>query len=115
MRRSVRGPGIPLDAGSCGLAWQPLTATPGLAWQPPAADTSYDIEIPQDVHTLSEEQIIERYGDELAQTLHVIDMQTHKCVTLVEDVVPWSINIDTMDDDAFPHRRSGARCYSCSS
>jgi hypothetical protein len=91
-----------------GLAWQPITAMrPGLAWQPPAADTSYDIEIPQDVHTLSEEQIIERYGDELAQTLHVIDMQTHKCVTLVEDVVPWSINIDTMDDDAFPHSEVG--------
>ena len=39
---------------------------------------------------LSEQQIIERYGDELAQTVHVIDMETHKCVTLVEDVVPWS-------------------------
>ena len=56
---------------------------------------------------LSAEQIIERYGDELAQTVHVINMQTHKCVTLVEDVVPWSINIDTMDDDAFPHSEVG--------
>ena len=91
-----------------GLAWQPITAMrPGLAWQPSAADTSFDIEIPQDVHMLSAEQIIERYGDELAQTVHVINMQTHKCVTLVEDVVPWSINIDTMDDDAFPHSEVG--------
>ena len=91
-----------------GLAWQPITAMrPGLAWQPSAADTSFDIEIPQDVHMLSADQIIERYGDELAQTVHVINMQTHKCVTLVEDVVPWSINIDTMDDDAFPHSEVG--------
>ena len=91
-----------------GLAWQPITAMrPGLAWQPSAADTSFDIEIPQDVHILSADQIIERYGDELAQTVHVINMQTHKCVTLVEDVVPWSINIDTMDDDAFPHSEVG--------
>ena len=91
-----------------GLAWQPITAMrPGLAWQPSAADTSFDIEIPQDVHELSAERIIELYGDELAQTVHVIDMQTHKCVTLVEDVVPWSINIDTMDDDAFPHSEVG--------
>ena len=91
-----------------GFAWQPLTAMkPGLAWQPPAADTSYDIEIPQDLHTLSEEQIIERYGDELAQTVHVIDMETHKCVTLVEDVVPWSINIYTRNDGISPYSHVG--------
>ena len=30
-----------------------LALKPGLARQPPPADTSYDIEIPQDVHTLS--------------------------------------------------------------
>ena len=84
-----------------------LALKPGLAWQPPPADTSYDIEIPQDVHTLSVQQIIERYGDELAQTVHVIDMETHKCVTLVEDVVPCSMNIYTRNDDAFPYSRVG--------
>ena len=84
-----------------------LALKPGLAWQPPPADTSYDIEIPQDVHTLSVQQIIERYGDELAQTVHVIDMETHKCVTLVEDVVPWCINIDTRNDDVSPYSQIG--------
>ena len=84
-----------------------IALKPGLAWKPTDAETSFDIEIPQDVHMLSADQIIERYGDELAQTVHVINMQTHKCVTLVEDVVPWSINIDTMDDDAFPHSEVG--------
>ena len=62
-----------------------IALKPGLAWKPTDAETSFDIEIPQDVHMLSADQIIERYGDELAQTLHVIDMETHKCVTLVEE------------------------------
>ena len=84
-----------------------IALKPGLAWKPTDAETSFDIEIPQDVHTLSEEQIIERYGDELAQTVHVIDMETHKCVTLVEDVVPCSMNIYTRNDDAFPYSHVG--------
>ena len=83
-----------------------LALKPGLAWQPPPADTSYDIEIPQDVHTLSVQQIIERYGDELAQTVHVIDMETHKCVTLVEDVVPCSIGV-IVNDGVLPHWKVG--------
>ena len=91
-----------------GLArWMLLNSLkPGLAWQPPPADTSYDIEIPQDVNLLSRAQIIERYGDELAQTVHVIDMETHKCVTLVEDVVPCSIGV-IVNDDVFPHSEVG--------
>ena len=84
-----------------------IALKPGLAWKPTDAETSFDIEIPQDVHMLSEEQIIERYGDELAQTVHVIDMETHKCVTLVEDVVPCSMNIYTRNDDAFPYSHVG--------
>ena len=92
-----------------GLArWMLLNSLkPGLAWKPTDAETSFDIEIPQDVHMLSADQIIERYGDELAQTLHVIDMETHKCVTLVEDVVPWCINIDTRNDDVSPYSQIG--------
>ena len=84
-----------------------IALKPGLAWKPTDAETSFDIEIPQDVHMLSRAQIIERYGDELAQTLHVIDMETHKCVTLVEDVVPCSMNIYTRNDDAFPYSHVG--------
>ena len=51
-----------------GLArWMLLNSLkPGLAWQPPPADTSYDIEIPQDMNLLSRAQIIECCGDELA-------------------------------------------------
>ena len=84
-----------------------IALKPGLAWKPTDAETSFDIEIPQDVHMLSRAQIIERYGDELAQTVHVIDMETHKCVTLVEDVVPCSMNIYTRNDDAFPYSHVG--------
>ena len=84
-----------------------IALKPGLAWKPTDAETSFDIEIPQDVHMLSRAQIIERYGDELAQTVHVIDMETHKCVTLVEDVVPWCINIDTRNDDVSPYSQIG--------
>ena len=84
-----------------------IALKPGLAWKPTDAETSFDIEIPQDVHMLSRAQIIERYGNELAQTVHVIDMETHKCVTLVEDVVPCSMNIYTRNDDAFPYSHVG--------
>ena len=83
-----------------------IALKPGLAWKPTDAETSFDIEIPQDVHMLSRAQIIERYGDELAQTVHVIDMETHKCVTLVEDVVPCSIGV-CVNDGVFPHSKVG--------
>ena len=79
---------------------------PGLAWEPQTG-TSFDIEFPQDVHTLDEQQLFDGYGDQIAQSLHVIDLRTHKCVTLFSDIVPWSINIHTMDDNTFPHSEVG--------
>ena len=83
-----------------------IALKPGLAWKPTDAETSFDIEIPQDVHMLSRAQIIERYGNELAQTVHVIDMETHKCVTLVEDVVPCSIGV-IVNESVFTHWKVG--------
>ena len=66
---------------------------PGLRWQPETTESSLAIELPKKVPF----NIRECYGDQLAQTLHVIDMRTHKCVTVFRDVVPEQIGMDTHD------------------
>jgi len=67
----------------------------GLRWQPQPAESCFDMEVPDDVQTWTAGEIEERYGDQLAQTLHVIDMQTHKCVTIFSDGLPDTINVCT--------------------
>ena len=62
-----------------------------LRWESQSTGTSLDIEIRKDwPHwtTWTAAEVKERYGDQLAQSVYVIDMQTHKCVTLFEGVGP---------------------------
>ena len=70
---------------------------PGLRWQPETTESSLAIELPEEVSSFTQE----RYGDQLAQTLHVIDMRTHKCVTIFRDVVPEQIEMDTDDGQQY--------------
>ena len=62
-----------------------------LRWEPQSTGTSLTIEIRKDWphwSTWTAAEVKERYGDQLAQSVYVIDMQTHKCVTLFEGVGP---------------------------
>ena len=93
---------VGLDVGL--VRWMPVPngprsklLMPGLRWQPETTESSLAIELPEEVSSFTQE----RYGDQLAQTLHVIDMRTHKCVTIFRDVVPEQIEMNTDDGQQY--------------
>ena len=69
---------------------------PGLRWQPEATERFLAIKLPEDAYTWTAAKV-RAHCRVIAQTLHVIDMRTHKCVTIFRDVVPEEIRIDTHD------------------
>ena len=92
---------VGLDVGL--VRWMPVPngprsklLMPGLRWQPETTESSLAIKLPEDACTWTAAKVRGRCRV-LAQTLHVIDMRTHKCVTIFRDVIPEEIRMDTYD------------------
>ena len=97
--------------------WDPNSdLAAGVRWEPDASETRFDdVRLPEGTewHRMGSEECEEAVGVHVAQTLHVIDMRTLRCVTLFSDMLTWSVEVmDGYARYALPEDDGNLQAYS---